>query len=938
MFNCIKTIAQILSESKSISEQLINADHYYAHVPHNKLSIQKPETLNEHVLLVQKKFSVLSEIHQTDTVVNLMIENLFTENKLEFNNEVAEFIKNAWVNTIIFHDYGKVNENFQGNVDKMNNPHFRNKINSLSPLSTHHSSLGAYLYIINHFVNFSKFKQKYYGLLSVVCLCFSYSIFKHHGKYLGDNSKEKITFNEEEVECMRTYIQYYQWIIDEHFSKNIPLNTPKIFESCNNYLNSFSLYSLVRLSFSMLTASDFLASGEYMSGLEVTDFGVLSKSRIDKMYNFVAHNEWLNEREGKKNFNRATFEKSQDKFNFKNPTERSNSNLNILRQEMGIEVLQTVRKNANKNLFYIEAPTGGGKTNLSFLATIELLKLNPELNKVFYVFPFTTLVTQTQKSLIETFGLSVDEVITLSSKSGFKEKIDQEKSLNKEDDVYGNSKKFYLDNLFCFFPFCLLTHVKFFNILKTNEKEENYLLHRLANSVVVLDELQAYSPDVWDKVIYFIKNYAHFYNIKFIVMSATLPKLGNLKIKGLKEDDFVYLIDDAKTRYFQNPNFADRVTFNSELVDTKKITLENLATTLIVKSKEYSKKYFGKAKPQNSVYTIIEFIFKKSASEFFEIIKKNEAFFDEVFVLSGSILEHRRKHIINYLKNEENRKKKILLITTQVVEAGVDIDMDLGFKDKSLIDSDEQLAGRINRNVNKEDCTLYLFNYNNEKIIYGNDKRHKETQNLSKEEYFDILTTKNFDKIYNKILEGIDTWNNDKEGAIGFDEYEQNIKQLRFQSTHFKFNLIEKDFENLTVFIPIAIPVYVLGTTSNSYDQVFSNNEIDFLAKQNIVPNNENKIEGDKVFDLYLNLINARGDITDKKIGNRIMQGIMSKFIIQMLGTNGIKLKLIEFQDIEKSDKGYIYLERWNSIENPLYNEESGINDAAFINNETQFL
>jgi len=938
MFNCNKTIAQILKDSKSIKEILIDAEKYYAHIPHDNLSSQKPETLNEHVLLVQNKFTILSETHHSDTVVNLMIENLFTENKFEYNNDIAEFLKKAWVNTVIFHDYGKVNENFQGNTEKMNNPHFRNKINPKSPLSTHHSSLGAYLYIAKHFDDFSKFNQKYHGLLSVVCLCFSYSIFKHHGKYLGDNSKEKIAFNEADVECMQIYIQHYQWIIDERFSKNIPLNTPKIFENCNQYFNSFSLYSLVRLSFSMLTASDFLASGEYMSGLEVTDFGVLSKSRIDEIYDFVGNNEWLNEREGKKNFNQATFGKSQVEFNFKNPTERSNTNLNILRQEMGIEVLQTVRKKANKNLFYIEAPTGGGKTNLSFLATIELLKLNPELNKVFYVFPFTTLVTQTQKSLIETFGLSVDEVITLSSKSGFKEKIEQEKSLNKEDDVYGKNKKFYLDNLFCFFPFCLLTHVKFFNILKTNEKEENYLLHRLANSVVVLDELQAYSPDIWDKVIYFIKNYAHFYNIKFIVMSATLPKLGNLKIKGLKEDDFVYLIDNAKLRYFQNPNFANRVSFNSELIDTKKLTLEDLATTLIAKSKEYAKKDFGKTKPQNSVYTIIEFIFKKSASEFFEILKKEKTFFDEVFVLSGSILEHRRKYIINYLKNEENRKKKILLITTQVVEAGVDIDMDLGFKDKSLIDSDEQLAGRINRNVNKEDCTLYLFNYNNEKIIYGKDKRHKETQSLSKEEYFDILTTKNFDKIYDKILEGIDIWNNDKEGAIGFDDYEQNIKQLRFQSTHFKFNLIEKDFENLTVFIPIAIPVCVPGTTSNSYDRVFSNNEIDFLAKQNIYPNVEDKIEGSKVFDLYLNLINAKGDITNRKIGNRIMQGIISKFIIQMLGTNGIKLKLIEFQDIEKSDKGYIYLERWNINENPLYSEVSGINDTAFINNETQFL
>ena len=490
-----------------------------------------------------------------------------------------------------------------------------------------------------------------------------------------------------------------------------------------------------------------------------------------------------------------------------------------------------------------------------------------------------------------------------------------------------------MTTFFCFFPFCLLTHIKFFNILKTNEKEENYLLHRLANSVVVLDELQAYSPKEWDKVIYFIKNYAHFYNIKFIVMSATLPKLGNLKIKGLREDDFVYLIDNAKERYFTNPNFAERVSFNLDLFDAKNLKLDDLANKLIKKSQIYAEKDFGKVKPKNSVYTIIEFIFKKSATEFYEIIANKEKFFDEVFVLSGTILEHRRKYIINYLKNTENRKKKILLITTQVVEAGVDIDMDLGFKDKSLIDSDEQLAGRINRNVNKQDCELNLFNYNNEKLIYGDDKRYIKTSELSKEEYFEILKTKNFDKIYSKVLDGIDSWNK-KEGAIGFDDYEWNIKQLRFQAAHFDFKLIGNEQANLAVFIPMEIPVRVQGIAPNTFDSIFTDNELFFLSKYSIKPTNSNTIEGTKVFDLYLSLIGLRVDITDKKIANRIMQGIMSKFLLQMLGTSDMKSKLISFQDVEKSDKGYIYLNRWNGV----YDENFGIIDKGFTDIDAQFL
>src|SRR5699024_9053851 len=248
---------------------------------------------------------------------------------------------------------------------------------------------------------------------------------------------------------------------------------------------------------------------------------------IEEISSFVKTSDYLDVEKTEKNYNKAVYEKLENPdIVHEKPSEISGKNLNKLRQAMAVETVQNFRKNPDENLFYIEAPTGGCKTNLSLLTVLEILNANKgKINKVFYVFPFTTLITQSFKNIKETFGLSDQDVVQLHSKAGFQEKYPE-----KEDDKYGNKKINYIQHLFANFPFSLLTHVRFFEILKTNEKETNYLLHRLANSVVVIDELQSYPPKHWDKIIYFVKKYARSFNIKFIVMSATLPKIDKLKI------------------------------------------------------------------------------------------------------------------------------------------------------------------------------------------------------------------------------------------------------------------------------------------------------------------------------------------------------------------------------------------------------------------------
>jgi len=144
--------------------------------------------------------------------------------------------------------------------------------------------------------------------------------------------------------------------------------------------------------------------------------------------------------------------------------------------------------------------------------------------------------------------------------------------------------------------------------------------------------------------------------------------------------------------------------------------------------------------------------------------------------------------------------------------------MDIGFKERSLVDSDEQLAGRINRNSSKKDNKLFLFEMENPKakFVYRGDKR------LGVEER-DVLATKNFDEYYNQVLKKLKVINN-SDFIENLNSYKDHIKNLRFLETHIKII----DMESISVFVPWcdkAVEVW------KKYKELIKNKELDFITK-----------------------------------------------------------------------------------------------------------
>jgi len=857
-----------------IGSIITDAKIYFAHT-HGTKSI---ETLVEHIDLVLKYFRKIVSNQGIDKTIDKLCFSVASG-----DYELANFIKLLFIGAVAYHDLGKINPNFQ--VEKMKNWEFEKLRLSIG---SQHSVLSSFLYLhyfgltINNNRSFSnKSKIQLFALIHLFC----YPILKHHSTVLTNETN----FSTELFKELFHFLQYCDILLPEIASQKLLTESEKWIMNLDKSM-SFPIFALLKLNYSLLTASDYYATNEYMADIKVEDFGLINDGLRTKIrQNFRT----------KQPFNKnlfLRFGEYHDK-SFEELHEKSKANLNYLRQKLNTEVISTLRKNPNNPWYYIEAPTGAGKTNLSLACITELLQTDKSLNKVFYVFPFTTLITQTFSGIQETIGLDKNEMIQLHSKAGFhaKEEI--------TDGEYGREKKLHLDNLFVNYPVCVTSHIRFFDILKGNHKESNYLLHRLCNSIVVIDELQTYNPKHWDKILFFIENYARLFNMRFIIMSATLPKIDALSETA--QGKFVNLTPNKKL-YFTNKNFSGRVEFDFSWLDkvkpdknAKKDYLEELSLFLKNQADDYFKKY-------KHSRVLIEFITKNTASRFFRMLMESSDFDDfKILLLSGDILESKRKEIIKVIKDEVYNK--VILVSTQVVEAGVDIDMDLGFKDRSLLDSDEQLAGRINRNASKEGCKVFLFDCDSSKTIYGKDQRYKHQQK-DKEIYFgfkEILLNKTFDRLYEKVFEDVkrDDWTD----AGNLKSYLENFEKFNFQHIHSEFQLI-KNNDSRSIFIPVDIDI------PDGYSK-------DEFAKINILTDSEEQISGEKLFDTYLSIIkNKDVNFIQRQIELKNITGLMSYFTLSVYPTvlNEIRDKC----DAEKSQYGYEYLSFWQKC----YDINSGFN------------
>ena len=765
---------------------------YLAHIKDNR-----KETLQEHTELANKYLKKIIEYKN----LKPFFERI--KNILNLKNQEEELFYKMISDVITFHDFGKINSQFQ--IDKMLNEEIlkmEDKYNISGVLGSDHSLLSASMFIAYYFGKITDLieivETKKIVILFEILFALSYVISKHHGNLdsfeeyiekLSRNNDENILKELKNISVsnggilLQAFLEKETITIFFNFIETY-ISERKKKENISSH-EAMSIFVFTKMMFSLLVASDYYSTNEFMQEIKYEDFG--NMGNIDTI---------------KKEYENSEIIKSiRDKEKNGIPNDED---INNFRTKIFLEAEKNLEKNKDSNIFFLEAPTGSGKSNTALNLSLKLL--NEDRRKIFYVYPFNTLVEQNMNTLKNIFGNNeeaIKNITVVNSITALTNKDSIDIPIEEYSDIL-------MDRQFLNYPFIVTTHVGIFNTLIGNTKEDCMPFYQLTNSVIVFDEIQAYKNTIWTEIIKILNSYAKLLNIKIIIMSATLPNLSYLLDE--EEKNNISKLIENRDEYFNNTIFKNRVEVNYDLLSEQKIEYEELLQHIIENS-------------LNSQKILIEFISKNDAKKFYELCENNEDLnVDyEILILTGEDNKARRNSII---KKINSKYKKIILISTQLIEAGVDIDVDVGYKNISGLDNEEQFLGRINRSC-KKSGKAYFFYLTDAKKVYKNSVIIENKLNLFSDEMKDVLENKNFDVFYSKVLEILKRKAKEK---INNDNFETIIFNKKFKLLKERMKLIEEQDDKKTYF----------------FNRTLTNEEIEEIGEN---------IDGSEVWERYVDIL-----------------------------------------------------------------------------------
>jgi len=481
-------------------------------------------------------------------------------------------------------------------------------------------------------------------------------------KEINDNIKQFISDNELNKILIEAANEYSK--IDE-----------KIQQICNSGKNTISLMTKAfyfglfeRLAESCLIDADRTATAEFMEGVEISE---LSKSEIQHKWHVM----------------KARLDKKLNSFS-KNKSRISKCRMNISDK--------CYRFSKNKvGIVRLVVPTGGGKTLSAMRFAIEhSIMYNKE--RIFYISPFMSILEQNGNILRGIAG----EGNYLEHHSDIYCKIVGDKSKSKEK-VAEELEDYELRCQHWDKPLIATTMLQFMDTLFSSRTEALRRMHRFTNSVIIIDEVQSIPVKcvyIFNLAMNFLSN---FMGCTIVLCTATQPTLEQCKypiildeessMTGDYKKDFA---DFKRTKIIPLLNNKGGYSYCEAAAVCMDKYRENGNVLFVVNTKDAAAKVYSEVSNLN----------------------KEESFQAKLIHLSTNMCPAHRRNAIEDIRNMLDENQPVICITTQLIEAGVDISFKCVIRSHAGMENVAQAAGRCNRNGEKECGDVYIIELKEENV------------------------------------------------------------------------------------------------------------------------------------------------------------------------------------------------------------------------------
>lgn len=342
-----------------------------------------------------------------------------------------------------------------------------------------------------------------------------------------------------------------------------------------------------------------------------------------------------------------------------------------------------------KGIYRLRVPTGGGKTLSSLRFALNHAKAH-HADHVIYVIPYLSVIEQTANEIKKALQYTENDDFILEHHSNFIIEEDNEKAQN-----------YHLLTERWDAPIIITTMVQFLESIYSAKASDLRKLHNMANSVIIFDEVQSLPlkcTDLFSEAI----NYLHYFaGCSVLLCTATQPPFEKTD-RPLFFSEKPSLIPDLSDKFqkLKRTRIVDKITQSGYTIEE----LRNFVLHIYQR--------------ENNCLVILN-----TRRDAFKLFRSLENYFKEnpleveLLHLSTLMYPEHRLNVIDYIK--KRNKENIICISTQLIEAGVDISFSAVIRVIAGLDSIIQAAGRCNRHgedPNGKD--VYIVNLHEENLQY----------------------------------------------------------------------------------------------------------------------------------------------------------------------------------------------------------------------------